>query len=42
MMRASFLLLSGVSGDVGLMLAFGPGVTCEMALLRSRGWPSGS
>jgi len=30
------------AGDVGLMLAFGPGVTCEMALLRSRGWLSGS
>lgn len=26
------------AGSHGLMLAFGPGVTCELVLLRSRGW----
>jgi alkylresorcinol/alkylpyrone synthase len=25
-------------GALGLMLAFGPGVTCELVLLRARGW----
>jgi len=28
-------------GELGLMLAFGPGVTCEMVLLRAGGWLSG-
>ena len=28
------------AGSLGLMLAFGPGVTCEMVLLRSGGWLS--
>jgi alkylresorcinol/alkylpyrone synthase len=28
-------------GDLGLMLAFGPGVSCEMVLLQSQGWLSG-
>jgi len=26
------------AGTLGLMMAFGPGVTCEMVLLRSGGW----
>jgi alkylresorcinol/alkylpyrone synthase len=26
------------AGGLGVMLAFGPGVSCEMVLLRSRGW----
>jgi alkylresorcinol/alkylpyrone synthase len=25
-------------GALGMMLAFGPGLSCEMVLLRSRGW----
>ena len=29
------------AGDLGLMLAFGPGVTCEMLLLRCDGWLGG-
>jgi alkylresorcinol/alkylpyrone synthase len=29
-------------GDLGMMLAFGPGLTCEMVLLRAGGWLSGS
>ncbi|HEY2387089.1 MAG TPA: 3-oxoacyl-[acyl-carrier-protein] synthase III C-terminal domain-containing protein [Candidatus Binatia bacterium] len=28
-------------GDLGVMLAFGPGVSCEMVLLQSQGWLSG-
>lgn len=28
------------SGDFGMMLAFGPGLTCEMVLLRAGGWLS--
>ena len=27
-------------GDLGIMLAFGPGLTCEMVLLRAGGWLS--
>jgi alkylresorcinol/alkylpyrone synthase len=27
-------------GDLGMMLAFGPGLTCEMVLLRAGGWLS--
>ena len=26
------------AGTLGVMVAFGPGVTCEMVLLRSGGW----
>lgn len=29
-------------GDLGMMLAFGPGLTCEMVLLRAGGWLSSS
>lgn len=29
-------------GDLGIMLAFGPGLTCEMVLLRAGGWLSRS
>jgi alkylresorcinol/alkylpyrone synthase len=29
-------------GDFGMMLAFGPGLTCEMVLLRADGWLSSS
>ncbi len=29
-------------GDLGMMLAFGPGLTCEMVLLRACGWLSSS
>jgi predicted naringenin-chalcone synthase len=29
-------------GDLGVMLAFGPGLTCEMVLLRAGGWLSSS
>jgi hypothetical protein len=32
-------------GQSGVMMAFGPGLTCELALLRAGGWlsnPTGS
>jgi alkylresorcinol/alkylpyrone synthase len=28
------------TGAIGMMIAFGPGVTCEMVLLRAAGWLS--